>query len=230
MNLKPAAALCLPLLCVSMALSQAADTSPTLPKTGTPAPALGFNDLLHAPAGTRANWRSLRGKVVVLEFWATWCAACIEEIPALNSLQESIDPAKVQFISVGNEDRAVVTAFLKKKPIAGWLGIDTTGKVFGRYGLSSLPATLVIGPDGRVVSTTVGLDELTRDELLDLANGKPVNLTANVDFEGTARLRRQGEERVRQSDVQHGGAVGRPLRQGTPRCWAIGIRNGKLCV
>jgi uncharacterized protein (TIGR03435 family) len=171
-----------------MAFSQAAGTPATMPKVGSPAPALGFNHLLGAPAGAKADWPSLRGKVVVLEFWATWCAPCIAEIPVLNALQASLDPAKVQFISVDDEDPAVVAAFLKKKPIAGWVGIDTSSKVFGRYGLDSRPATFVIGPDGRVVSSTLRPEQLKREQLLALAKGRPVKLDATVDPKVQASL------------------------------------------
>jgi len=180
-NFKSLAVLALPLFSVSMAFSQAAAPTTTMPKVGAPAPALGFNHLLGAPAGTKADWPSLRGKVVVLEFWATWCAPCIAEIPLLNSLQASLDPAKVQFISVDDEDPAKVEAFLKKKPISGWVGIDTTSKVFERYGLDGRPDTVIVGPDGRVVSTTLRPEQLKREQLLALAKGKPVKLDETVD-------------------------------------------------
>ncbi len=166
---------------MSYGSAQTANLNPNLPKVGTHAPALMFTKLLQAPAGAKADWPSLRGKVVVLEFWATWCAPCIAEIPLLNSLQASLDPSKVQFISVDDEDPATVNAFLKKKPISGWIGIDTSSKVFERYGLKSRPDTVVIGPDGRVASTTLRPEQLKREQLLALAKGKPVKLTTTVD-------------------------------------------------
>lgn len=204
MNLKPLAAIFLPLFCVSVGFSQAA-SSATTPKVGAPAPALGFNHLLGAPVGTKADWPSLRGKVVVLEFWATWCAPCIAEIPVLNALQASLDPAKVQFVSVDDEDPAVVAAFLKKKPISGWVGIDTSSKVFERYGLNSRPDTVVVGPDGRVVSTTLRPEQLKREQLLALAKGKPVKLDGAVDAKVQASL----DAGVKQAFAeQMGSAVG----------------------
>ena len=60
---------------------------------------------MQAPAGSKADWASLKGKVVVLEFWATWCSPCVASLPHLNQLVESLDPAKFQFISIDDEDQ-----------------------------------------------------------------------------------------------------------------------------
>lgn len=151
------------------------------PKLGAPAPALTFTHLLQAPAGAKVDWPSLRGKAIVLEFWATWCAPCVAEIPVLNTLVESVDPAKVQFISVDDEEPAVVEAFLKKKPIPGWIGIDTTGELFKRFGVYERPTTIVIDPQGCVASTAVLLEHLKSDQLVALADGKPVTFGGDAD-------------------------------------------------
>src|SRR6202023_3997679 len=74
------------------------------PKIGTPAPPLIFSELLQAPSGARTDWPSLKGKVVVLEFWATWCSPCIASIPHINDLVASLDPARFQLISIDEED------------------------------------------------------------------------------------------------------------------------------
>jgi thiol-disulfide isomerase/thioredoxin len=62
------------------------------PEKGSPAPSLDRLKLLQAPVGARADWASLKGKVVVLEFWATWCSPCVASLPHLNQLVESLDP------------------------------------------------------------------------------------------------------------------------------------------
>lgn len=60
------------------------------PEKGTPAPPLGLMQLLQAPLGARADWASLKGKVV-LEFWARWCSPCVASLPHFNELVESLE-------------------------------------------------------------------------------------------------------------------------------------------
>jgi thiol-disulfide isomerase/thioredoxin len=100
-----------------------------LPKKGAPAPPLNSAKLVQAPLGARADWVSLRGKVVVLEFWATWCAPCVTSIPHLNQLVESLDPGRFQFISIDDEDSKLVQGFLARKKMSGWVGIDKSGAI-----------------------------------------------------------------------------------------------------
>ncbi len=149
---------------------------------GKPAPALTFTDLLQAPAGTRTDWHSLRGKVVVLEFWATWCGGCIIEIPHLNDLEKSLaatpEGAKIKFIAVDDEDPALVKKFIAKVPIGGWLGIDTSKKIITAYGAKARPLTVVVDPKGRIAAI-FGPQQLKADQLQALADGKPVTFPAD---------------------------------------------------
>jgi thiol-disulfide isomerase/thioredoxin len=144
-----------------------------LPAKGTPAPPLTTIKLLQAPAGARTDWNSLRGKVVVLEFWATWCAPCIASLPHLNQLAETLDPARFQFISIDDEDPKVVQAFLAKKKIGGWVAVDSSGSVFSRYGVKSRPTTIVVDARGKILAATT-MDDLNAADLEAVAEGKSV--------------------------------------------------------
>jgi thiol-disulfide isomerase/thioredoxin len=166
--------------------SSQVNLSSDAPKKGAVAPALNFDHLLGAPAGTKTDLPSLHGKVVVLEFWATWCAPCVAEIPILNSLVASADPNKVQFISVDDEAPTIVEPFLKKKPISGWIGLDTSSAIMDRYGVIARPATIIIGPDGRIISNTTPITQLTSDQLLKLARNEKVTFNTGPDPKGDA--------------------------------------------
>ena len=144
-----------------------------LPEKGTPAPPLDSLQLLQAPAGTRGNWASLKGKVVVLEFWATWCSPCVASLPHLNQLVESLDPAKFQFISIDDEDLKAVQTFLTKKEMSGWVGVDPSGAVFAWYGVKSRPTTIIIDGNGKIVAATE-IDSVSAADLEAVAEGKSV--------------------------------------------------------
>jgi uncharacterized protein (TIGR03435 family) len=120
-------------------------------KSGGPAPRLSVEQLLNAPDGASAEWASLKGKVVVVEFWATWCAPCIESIPHLNELAERFEDKDVVFISLTEEPRTTVEPFLKRKPIKGWVALDTDHQAREAYGITGIPHTFIIGRDGRIL-------------------------------------------------------------------------------
>lgn len=147
-----------------------------LPEKETPAPPLQFTQLLQAPPGARANWDALRGKVVVLEFWATWCGPCVASLPHFNQLAASLDPAKFQFISVDDEDPKVVQEFLTRRKMAGWVGIDTTGAVFKGFGVRLRPTAIILDQEGRIVAVT-NLYTVKAVDLQAVADAK------NVKFE-----------------------------------------------
>ena len=151
---------------------------------GTNAPPLQFTQLLQAPPGTQTDWASLRGKVVVLEFWETQCAPCIAEIPHLGKLIAELDPAKFQFISVDglpSEDEAAVQKFLTKRKIPGWVAVDTTGSVAASYGVKMFPTTIIVDGQGRIAAVTFP-QFLTTDNLQALADGKAVNFAQMPDI------------------------------------------------
>ncbi len=143
------------------------------PGPGTPAPPLDTLKLLQAPLGARADWVGLKGKVVVLEFWATWCSPCVASLPHLNQLVESLDPTKFQFISIDDEEQKAVQTFLTKKKMSGWVGVDASGGVFRLYGVESRPTTIIVDGNGKIVAVTE-IDPVSAADLQAVAEGKNV--------------------------------------------------------
>lgn len=142
---------------------------------GTPAPELTLRELLQAPQGTRATWHELKGQAVVLEFWATWCGGCVDNIPHLNELAEQFKSKSIQFISITDEtDIDAVKRFLEHHPMSGWIAFDAEESTFKRYGIEGRPRTLLINQNGVVQAITNPLS-VTPQVLDDLLADKPLN-------------------------------------------------------
>jgi len=156
-----------------------------LPEKGTSAPPLDTLKLLQAPLGEGADWASLKGKVVVLEFWATWCSPCVASLPHFNQLVESLDPAKFQFISIDDEDLKAVQIFLTKKKMSGWVGVDASGAVFGLYGVESRPTTIIVDRNGKIVADTE-IDSVTAADLQAVAEGRDVAFKPTMEITETS--------------------------------------------
>jgi len=137
-------------------------------KAGRPAPPLGLKKLLQAPQGAVASWEALKGKVVVLEFWATWCGPCVAAIPHFNELVEKYKDKAVQFISITDEEASIIEPFLKKSPIRGWVGVDPDRSSFKAFGLLGVPHTVVVDQKGMVAGVVHSVDsmEAILDDLL----------------------------------------------------------------
>jgi len=87
-----------------------------------------------------------KGKVVIVNFWATWCAACVEEMPSLNRLYRQFRDRGLVVLGV-SVDRTgeTVKAFLKKHPVDYPVLLDQKGEVFvGKYTIQGLPATYLV--------------------------------------------------------------------------------------
>ncbi len=142
------------------------------PKIGEAAPALHLANVVQGPEMSGINWESLKGKVVVLEFWATWCAPCIEAIPHLNELADHFEGKPIQFISIAKRDSlANVKRSLKRKPMKGWVALDENDKTSSAYGASAIPHTAIIGKDGKLVGFFYPR-RITEDVLQNIIDGK----------------------------------------------------------
>jgi thiol-disulfide isomerase/thioredoxin len=125
-------------------------------KIGAPAPPLTLRQLLQAPSGTDVTLETLKGSVVVLEFWATWCAGCRDQIPHWNRLEEQFRDKPVRFISLTDEEPGIVQRFLKDYPISGWIGLDFNEQISGG-------TTLMVGRSRCSTRTELGRRSIQRD-------------------------------------------------------------------
>lgn len=104
-----------------------------------------------------SNWH---GKLLLVNFWATWCAPCVEEMPELSELQNEQKPANLQVIGIGIDSPSNIREFAAKYKIsypiylAGMGGIDLARQMGNQQG--GLPFTVLFGADGQVKKTYLG--------------------------------------------------------------------------
>lgn len=145
-------------------------------KTGNSAPPLSFKQLLQARAGVRGTWEELKGQAVVLEFWATWCGGCVDNIPHINELAAEFKSKPIQFISITDEtDLDLVKHFLTRHPISGWVAFDDENSTFKRYGVEGRPQTVLVNRSGVVEGITNIPRSVTPQVLNDLLEGAPLH-------------------------------------------------------
>ena len=118
------------------------------------------------PDGTVRRLEDLRGRVVVLNFWATWCEPCLQEMPALD--RAAGDPGVVVLALGIDEEPAKVDAFFERLAITRVEPLlDIASKTARRYAVVGVPSTFFVGPDGmlRYVERNAVTDATLRDAL-----------------------------------------------------------------
>ncbi len=112
------------------------------------------------------------GKVILLNFWASWCAPCVKEIPSMNRLAESFDSDKFEIVSVNfKESPETITAFFKKVQVDFPVLIDLDGKVANQYEIFAFPSSFIIDAQGKLrysVNAAIEWDEPQVKEIIDL--------------------------------------------------------------
>lgn len=147
-------------------------TLPSVPERAAPEFTLRDMD------GERHSLADYRGKVVVLNFWATWCPPCREEMPSMERAREALEgePIEIVAINVG-EDEDTIFTFTADYPVNFPLLLDEAADVIEDYGVVGLPTTFVIGPSGRIHHRIVGTREwdepLLLNRLRDLLEPSP---------------------------------------------------------
>jgi thiol-disulfide isomerase/thioredoxin len=119
--------------------------------------------------GKQVSLREYRGKVVFLNFWATWCIPCREEMPALERLHQKYQSQDLVIISIDLKESAEqVKAFFQKHALSFPALLDQDGSVFRDYLVAGMPTTYLIGRDGMLMARGVGGRDWTRPEALEL--------------------------------------------------------------
>lgn len=103
-----------------------------------------------------------KDRVILLNFWATWCPACVNEMPAFEKLYEEYGD-KIQIIAVNTaENRETVDQFIEKQNYRFPVGYDEENEVSGKYPSAGIPYTVIIDRDGNVSAVFVGAGDVDK--------------------------------------------------------------------
>jgi thiol-disulfide isomerase/thioredoxin len=123
------------------------------PLVGLPAPDFQLNLL----DGSRFHLAEQSGRVVVLDFWATWCEPCVETMPAVDEVVRDYAGKDVELVAINlDEQLPQVEAMLERHELEMRVALDRDGVVASKYAVSAIPQTVVIDRDGRVSRLYVG--------------------------------------------------------------------------
>ncbi len=102
---------------------------------------------------------SLRGRVVLVDFWASWCVPCRKSFPWLAAMQEKHGGRGLSVVGINlDKSRGAADAFLAQVPGPFAIAFDPAGKVASAYRVKGMPSTFLVGRDGRLVYAHVGFD------------------------------------------------------------------------
>ncbi len=153
-----------------LALVSGVLTSQWIYKTGLasdPAVKAFLENPWQTPDGKAANTREWQGKVLVVNFWASWCPPCVEEMPTLDKLQQEFLKQNVLFVGIGIDSPSNIREFLEKTPVSypimiGGLQGSNLSKQMGNS-QGALPYTIIINAKGK--SSYSKLGKISEDEL-----------------------------------------------------------------
>ena len=124
----------------------------------------GYPSLMHPPDfsgftadGQKVSLAGLSGRVVLLNFWATWCLECRSEMPAFERLHREFSVQGLAVVGINaREGTATIREYAKELGLTFPLILDPKGTINAAYGVIGLPTTFLIGRDGRPVALAVG--------------------------------------------------------------------------
>jgi len=122
--------------------------------------------------GKKVDLKQFRGKVVFLNFWATWCSPCKEEMPSMEALYQKLEERGFVFlaISVDYEDKKKVKEFIDKHRYTFPVLIDPKGLTLDLYKVKGIPTTILIDKKGRLVGSAVGPRDWKHPEIISILN------------------------------------------------------------
>ena len=134
--------------------------------------------------GRRVSLNSLKGKVVLLSFWATWCRECRSEMPASEQLHRELGDHGLSVLGANyREDTQVIQRYAKKLNLTFPLLLDPNGRIKASFGVIGLPTTFLIGRNGKTIGFAVGpreWDHIPARTIIELLLAQPTKPGAGL--------------------------------------------------
>jgi cytochrome c biogenesis protein CcmG, thiol:disulfide interchange protein DsbE len=123
---------------------------------------------IQADNGRTISARDFGGKLLVLNFWATWCPPCIEEIPSLDRFQQTFANSGVVVLGVSvDKDEKTYKRFLSRARVSFMTARDPENKINAEYGTFIFPETYIINSAGKVVMKVINTRDWTDEEMVN---------------------------------------------------------------
>ncbi len=143
----------------------------TQPPIGKAPPEVTAADWLNAPEGVTPSIEAFKGKVVVVEFWATWCGPCVAAIPHINEVIDRNSADGLVVMSLTDQPRNVVDKFIESRKLTMKAIVGCKSNAVNEYGVTGIPQAFIIGRDGMLRwAGHPGTDEFERQIKLALAD------------------------------------------------------------
>jgi peroxiredoxin len=129
---------------------------------------------LEAVGGSQVNLSDLEGQVRLIDFWATWCAPCREEIPMFKELYAAYGSRGFTILAISDESLDAVSDFVESHDIP-YPNLVDPGEVSEEYGVLALPSAYLVDRDGKVIETFVGPKprEVLEGKIVELLERQP---------------------------------------------------------
>jgi len=107
--------------------------------------------------GADVNISDFRGKIVFLNFWATWCPTCVVEMPSMEKLHRKLKDKDFDLVSINIQDSATkVKRFFKQNKLTFTALLDSSGKTVPGFSIRAIPTTLILDKTGRIIGRVIG--------------------------------------------------------------------------
>ncbi|HEY6838268.1 MAG TPA: TlpA disulfide reductase family protein [Geobacteraceae bacterium] len=160
---------CYILVLFALSLAACSKEQPPAPaKEGNAAPDFTLKDL----AGNDVHLKDLQGKVVLVNFWATWCPPCRSEIPSMMKLNQAMagKPFQMLAISIDEGGKEAIEGYFKQSGTNLPALLDTNQKISKLYGTTGVPETFVVDKKGVILKKVVGAMEWSDPQVIQALN------------------------------------------------------------